>query len=357
MALIQLPGLIDPHVHLREPGDTHKEDWGSGTSAALAGGYTSVLAMPNTSPPVTDHETLATSLSAASNKARCDYGVYLGASVHNTTTASHMASQVAGLKIYLDQTFGPLRLDSLQGLQTHIAAWPRNRPLLCHAEGHNMAAALMVALLQDRHIHICHVSRKAEISLIRAARERGCLVTCEVTPHHLFLTEKDAAYLGLGRCHVRPSLNTQSDHAVLWQALNEGVIDCIATDHAPHTLAEKDGENPPPGFPGLETALSLMLGAVRDGKVTHERMIALMHTNPLRIFGIQPPMETTVDVDLDEKWEVTGKKLHTGCGWSPFEGWQMQGRVKKVTIRAQSAYENGKILAAPGLGKHIIYTQ
>lgn len=353
MALIRLPGLIDPHVHLREPGANHKEDWGTGTSAALAGGYTCVLAMPNTSPAITNSSTLDASLAAARKKAHCDYGVHLGASADNVATANCLASRVLGLKLYLNQTFGPLRLDGLQELQGHMAAWPRNRPLLCHAEGQSMAAALMVATLQDRPVHICHVSRGPQIALIRAARQRGLRVTCEVAPHHLFLTENDAASLGPGRSEVRPRLNTAADQVLLWRAITDGVIDCIASDHAPHTLDEKNSQDPPPGFPGLETTLALMLGAVREGRVTLDRLVAMMQTNPNRIFGIASQPETEVEVDPDASWEVSGRHLQSRCGWSPFEGWQLRGRVIRVTLRSNLAFEDGMVLAAPGSGKDV----
>lgn len=353
MALIKLPGLIDPHVHLREPGATHKENWDSGTCAALAGGYTCVLAMPNTSPPLTDAETVEVSMAAARKKARCDHGIYLGASTDNVATAHHLAPQVKGLKLYLNQTFGPLRLDGLQELQAHMAAWPRNRPLLCHAEGPTLAAAIMVAMLEEKSVHICHVSRREEIAVIRAARERGVTVTCEVAPHHLFLTEDDMAVLGRGRCEVRPRLNTAADQDALWQGITDGVIDCVASDHAPHTLAEKEGKTPPPGFPGLETTLALMLGAVREGRLTQDQLVALMHTNPARIFHVAAQPQTTVEIDPDASWEVLGEQLHSRCGWSPFESWQLRGRVVKVTLRDAPAFENGEVLAVPGSGKDV----
>ena len=357
MGTIRLPGLIDVHVHMRDPGATHKEDWDSGTASALAGGYTCVLAMPNTSPPITDVISLEAAMAVARNKARCDYGLYLGAASNNITTAASLASRVTGLKLYLDQPFGPLRLHTLPALQAHMSSWPRNCPLLCHAEGHMAAAAIMVAMLQQRSVHICHVSRKAEVALIRAARERGIPVTCEVTPHHLFLTEADVPIIGTGRSEVRPRLNSASDQVALWQALSDGVIDCIATDHAPHTLAEKDSKRPPPGFPGLETALALLLGAVRAGRLTRERLVEVMHTNPALVFGIAPQPETWVDVDTDARWEVAGAQLHSRCGWTPFEGRQLRGRVRRVTLRGARAFEDGKVLAGSGSGLDVSKAQ
>jgi carbamoyl-phosphate synthase/aspartate carbamoyltransferase/dihydroorotase len=346
--MLCLPGLIDPHVHLREPGGTHKEDFDSGTSAALAGGYTAVLAMPNTRPPLTDAGSLALAQTAAHQKARCDYGIYLGAGADNAETAASLAPAVCGLKMYLDQTYGPLRLDNLASLAGHIAKWPADRPLAVHAEGRSLAAALLLAILHDRPLHVCHVSLREEILLIRAAKERGFRVTCEVTPHHLFLTADDLPRLGAGRGEVRPRLASPADREALWANLR--VIDCFATDHAPHTLVEKDGENPPPGFPGLETALGLLMTAVRDGRLTIDDLIARMHTNPRRIFGLPNQKETFVEVDPEASWEVHGADLRSRCGWTPFEGMRIQGRVRRVVLRGRTVYADGEILAAPGSG-------
>jgi carbamoyl-phosphate synthase/aspartate carbamoyltransferase/dihydroorotase len=277
MPTLRLPGLVDPHVHLREPGAIHKEDFETGTRAALAGGFTQVLAMPNTQPPLIGDESLAMAESAAAQKAMCDYGIHLGASVLNVETAAALADRVAGLKIYLDATYGPLLLRDLAALRDHFANWPKERPILCHAEGQTLAAVLMVAWLEGRSVHICHVSRKAEIELIRESKQRGVQVTCEVTPHHLFLSEDDTSRLGQGRSQVRPPLATKADQGALWA--NMDIIDCIATDHAPHTLAEKDGPEPPPGFPGLESSLALMLTAVHQGRIDLDAVVARMaHT-------------------------------------------------------------------------------
>ncbi len=346
-----LPGLIDPHVHLREPGATHKEDFDSGTAAALAGGFTAVLAMPNTTPPLTDRPSLELAKAAARAKARCDYGIYIGAGHDNTNTARELAPLVCGLKMYLDQTHGSLLLESLGNIRQHIANWPAARPIAVHAEGRSMAAVMLLAALHDRPIHVCHVSRKEEIELIRAAKERGMKVTCEVTPHHLFLTEQDISSLGPGRCEVRPRLASVADRDALWANLD--VIDCFATDHAPHTLAEKDGEAPPPGFPGLETALGLLLTAVYDRRMSMEDLIARMHTNPKRIFGIPDQAQTEIEVDTDVVWEVRAEGMYSRCGWSPYEGARLRGRVRKVVLRGQPVFEDGQVLAPPGYGINI----
>jgi carbamoyl-phosphate synthase/aspartate carbamoyltransferase/dihydroorotase len=349
--MLKLPGLIDVHVHLREPGATHKEDWDSGTAAALAGGVTTVLAMPNTQPPVTDAASLELALSAAAAKARCDYAQYLGAGPQNTTALAPLAPRAAGLKMYLDQTYGPLRLDDMTLWMEHFQHWPAGLPIAAHAEGRSLAAVILVAALYDHPLHLCHVSRREEILLIRRAKEQGLAVTCEVCPHHLFLSEEDIPALGPGRSEVRPRLATPADQEALWANLE--VIDCFATDHAPHTLAEKDGPNPPPGFPGLETMLPLLLEAVHAGRLSLEEVLLRTVTNPQRIFNLPPQPDTWVEVDPGAAWEINAAQLHSRCGWTPFEGWQVHGRVERVVLRGREAYRAGEVLAAPGSGRNL----
>ncbi len=349
--MLKLPGLIDPHVHLREPGATHKEDWDSGTAAALAGGFTLVLAMPNTQPPITSSHSLALSLQAARAKARCDYAQFLGAGPDNAFEAAALAPRAAGLKMYLDQTFGPLRLDDMTLWMEHFALWPRGLPIAAHAEGRTLAAVILLAALYDRPLHLCHVSRREEILLIRKAKEQGVRVTCEVCPHHLFLSTADLPSLGPGRSEVRPVLAEPSDRDALWANLD--VIDCFATDHAPHTAAEKDGENPPPGFPGLETALPLLLSAVFEGRLTVDDLVLRMHTNPRRIFGLPEQPDTWVEVDPAAAWEIRAADLRTRCAWTPFEGWQVRGRVLTVVLRGREACRDGQVLTEPGSGQDV----
>jgi dihydroorotase-like cyclic amidohydrolase len=348
---MRLPGLIDPHVHLREPGGTHKEDWDSGTMAALAGGFTTVLAMPNTQPPVCDAASLDLALGAARAKARCDYAQYLGAGPDNVETLAALAHRAAGLKMYLDQTYGPLRLDDLTLWMAHFERWPLHLPIVAHAEGRSMAAAILLAGIYDRPLHLAHVSTREEILLIRAAKEKGLNITCEVTPHHLFLTREDIPALGEGRGEVRPRLATPADRDALWANLE--VVDCFATDHAPHTLAEKDSSNPPPGFPGLETALPLLLTAVHEGRLALDDLTRRMYINPKRIFNLPEQDETWIEVDPQATWEIKAAETFTRCGWTPFEGWQVRGRVRRVILRGREAYRDGEVLAAPGYGCNV----
>jgi carbamoyl-phosphate synthase / aspartate carbamoyltransferase / dihydroorotase len=349
--MLKLPGLIDVHVHMREPGGTHKEDWDSGTSAALAGGFTTVLAMPNTLPPIFDPPSLALALGLAQQKARCDYAQFVGAGPANSAVAAQLSSQAAGLKMYLDLTYGELRLDDMQLWAAHFASYPAGFPIVVHAESRTMAAAILMASLHDRSVHIAHVSLREEILLIKRAKERGLKVTCEVAPHHLFLSQADIHALGPGRCEVRPRLASPQDVAALWENLD--VIDCFATDHAPHTLAEKDGPNPPPGFPGLETALPLLLTAVHQGRLSLDDVVARLHTHPRRIFNLPEQPDTWIEVDPDVRWTIRAGEMHSRCHWTPFEGFSVQGRLQKVVLRGRPAYLDGRVLAEPGYGLNL----
>jgi carbamoyl-phosphate synthase/aspartate carbamoyltransferase/dihydroorotase len=348
---MRLPGLIDPHVHLREPGATHKEDWDTGTAAALAGGFTTILAMPNTRPPITDAQTMDLALSAARQKARCDYAQYLGAGPDNLADLPDLARRAAGLKMYLDQTYGPLRLDDMSLWMEHFKRWPAGWPVVAHAESRTLAAVILMAGLYNRPVHLAHVSLREEILLVRLAKEKGLPVTCEVTPHHLFLTQDDIPSLGAGRGEVRPRLASAADRAALWENLE--VIDCFATDHAPHTLAEKDGSNPPPGFPGLETALPLFLTAVSEGRLTMDDLLLRMVTNPRRIFNLPEQSETWIEVDLEAAWEIRADRTFTRCAWTPFEGRKVRGWVRRVVLRGQEAFRDGQVLARPGFGQDV----
>jgi carbamoyl-phosphate synthase/aspartate carbamoyltransferase/dihydroorotase len=348
---MKLPGLIDPHVHVREPGAVHKEDWATGTAAALAGGFTTVLAMPNTHPPIIDSSSLNSVLDIASRKAHCDYAQYLGAGHENYTFLPALAKKSAGLKMYLDQTYGPLCLDDLTYWMAHFAHWPATMPVVAHAEVRTMAAVMLLASLYDRQLHLAHVSRREEILLIRKAKERGLRVTCEVSPHHLFLCEDDIPDLGRGRSEVRPRLASAIDQTALWNNLD--VIDCFASDHAPHTLGEKDSADPPPGFPGLETSLPLFLTAVHEGRLSLEDVITRMYTNPQRIFKIPEQSNTWIEVDFDSAWEISESGLQTRCRWTPFRGWRVHGRIISVVLRGDTVYKDGIMLAKSGYGRNI----
>ncbi|CAA9999745.1 unnamed protein product, partial [Nesidiocoris tenuis] len=340
--IVRLPGLIDVHVHAREPGAEYKEDFASCSAAALAGGITMICAMPNTNPACVDVESFNLVKELAAAKSRCDFAIFLGATEDNFNVIPELAPDAAGLKMYLNETFNTLRLRDLTFWIKHFDSWPKKSPLCVHAEGQTTAAVLLLATLHNRPIHICHVARKEEIQIIRAAKEKGLAVTCEVCPHHLFLTEQIKDTLGEGKAQVRPVLCSEEDRQALWDNLD--VIDCFATDHAPHTLEEKTSDRPPPGFPGLETVLPLLLTAVNEGKLTLEDIIDKMHRNPKKIFNLPDQYNTYIEVDMDMEWTIPDAPTFSKAKWTPFAGFKAKGCVHRVVLRGEVAYIEGQVL-------------
>ncbi|XP_070163752.1 multifunctional protein r isoform X2 [Polyergus mexicanus] len=350
--MIRLPGLIDVHVHTRDPGAVHKEDFASCTAAALAGGITMIFAMPNTNPAVVDHQTFAIAKERAVAGSHCDYALFIGASSDNYNIVREIAPHAAALKMYLNETFTTLRLTDLTIWIKHFKSWPEKYPLCVHAEGQTIAAVLLLAKLHNRPIHVCHVARKEEIEIIRKVKkEMGLVVTCEVCPHHLFLCQDDLDRIGSKKGQVRPILGTKEDQQALWDNLD--VIDCFATDHAPHTAQEKTSERPPPGFPGLETMLPLLLNSVHEGRLTMKELIDRLYRNPKRIFSIPDQRNTYVEVDLDDEWIIPEAMPFSKSKWTPFAGMKVRGSVHRVVLRGEVAYIEGKVLVNPGFGQNI----
>ena len=341
--IIKIPGLMDAHVHLRVPGGEHKEDFRSGTAAALAGGITQVMAMPNTKPPLVTVALWSQINRQAQSEGLCDIGLFCGADVAALEELRRLGELAPALKVYMDQTYGPLKTDGIEDLRRIAEAWPREKMIALHAEGDSIRQGIQVAEETQHAIHFCHVSRKQEIEWIAAAKAKGLPVTCEVTPHHLFLTQADTQRLG-PQGDMRPRLASQADVDALWEHIDT-TIDVLATDHAPHTLAEKaDAHNPPPGVPGLESALPLMLTAVSLGRLRLERVIELMHTNPRRIYGMPEQADTWVEVDMDARYTFPDHDLYTKCGWSPFSGMKMQGRILRVVLHGIEVVKDGIVL-------------
>jgi carbamoyl-phosphate synthase/aspartate carbamoyltransferase/dihydroorotase len=217
-----------------------------------------------------------------------------------------------------------------------------------HAEDEVLATVIDMSAVIGRPIHICHVATAADINLIAHAKERGQAITCEVTPHHLFLDQSSG--LQAGRAEVRPRLGSPDDRKALWQRLD--VIDCFATDHAPHIAAEKDGANPPPGFPGIETMLPLLLTAVHDGLMTIGDLVDRLHRRPIEIFGLPNDPDTWVEVDVDAEYPIAATG-YSRSGWTPFAGMPVRGRVDRVVIGGVAVFEQGRVTAAAGAGGNV----
>ncbi|HSW85022.1 MAG TPA: amidohydrolase family protein [Candidatus Saccharimonadales bacterium] len=348
MAIITLPGLIDPHVHLRDPGQTYKEDFLSGTSAALAGGFTTVLDMPNNAEPITSLERLETKIAGAKSKTVCDIGFHFGTLGDNFDEFPKIADRVKGLKIYLNITTGGFIIDKSKLISIY-KAWPSEKPILLHAENDVSELVNNTLLSIPKPTHICHISSQKELEFVMRAKDKGLPITCGVTPHHLFLTDQDTDKLG-AMALMKPFLKSHKDQHFIWKHLD--YVDVIESDHAPHTLAEKQNDNPPFGVPGLETTLPLMLTAETEGLITRKQLLDRLHFNSARIFKVETDKSTNIEVDMRE-YQINNEELFTKAGWSPFAGRRVIGKVKTVTLRGEKVFDNSQILAQPGSGRII----
>lgn len=345
MKTLTLPGLIDPHVHLRDPGQTHKEDFLSGTSAALAGGYTLVMDMPNNAEPTTTLERLEAKIDSAQKQAVSDIGFHFGTLGDNFDQFELVINKVMGLKIYMNVTTGNFKIDADKLIEIY-RAWPETKQILLHAEDDVSDIVFKTLAAVPKQTHICHVSSQAELEFVMRAKDKGLPISCGITPHHLFLTDKDAERLG-AYGHMKPFLKPSKDQQFIWDHLD--AVDIIESDHAPHTKAEKDSSEPPFGVPGLETTLPLMLTAVAEGKLSHEKLVDLLHTAPARLFKAPVDDTTSLEVDMSE-YQISNETLLTKAGWSPFAGRRVVGKVKAVHLHGQKVFEDGKVLTQPGSG-------
>ncbi|RNF19301.1 putative dihydroorotase [Trypanosoma conorhini] len=379
---VALPTLVDCHVHFREPGLEAKGDMRSEAAAAHAGGIGVVCDMPNTKPPTQTIAAFADKVRRAKAvEALCDIRFFFGATAHEHlrelealwTQPQHAAlkARCAGLKLYLDNSTGNLK-SSADVTEAAFALCGRlGTPLVAHCEhatqndaassahpytgpaSHSLrrpvqseAASIAYAVdLARRHgtlLHVAHLSTGEGLELVRRARGEGLPVTCEVTPHHLFLTTEDYGCCG-SRVKVNPPVRPPEHHERLWEGVLDGTVDCIGTDHAPHTLEEKnDATNPPSGMPAVELVVPLLL-TVCAGRWPHptaarpkalearslklEDVVRLMHTNPNRIFALglsEAPQRT---FDLAAEWVVAESQLKSKCGWSPYANWRLVGRA------------------------------
>ncbi len=376
MGLTLLPGVIDPQVHFREPGLEYKEDLFTASCACARGGVTSFLEMPNTKPLTTTQLALNDKLQRAANKCLVNYGFFIGATAEILPDLL-TANPTPGIKIFMGSMHGPLLIDQAETLETIFSQG--ERLIAVHAENQarinqrrqmfagetdpaihsqiqdNQAAllatelALKLSKKYQRRLHILHLSTGEEANLLR--QDKPNWVTAEVTPQHLLLNTD--AYSKIGTlAQMNPPLRSPQDNEILWQALLDGVIDFIATDHAPHTLTEKAQgyPNTPSGMPGVETSLPLMLTQARQGRCTVAQVANWMSTAVANAYNIPNKGLITpgydadlVLVDLDNYRPVLREELLTKCGWSPFEGWNLTGWPVITIVGGQVVYEKGKL--------------
>ncbi len=359
--LTLLPALIDPHVHFRTPGHEYKEDWRTAAQAAIRGGYTTVFDMPNTSPPTITQAYLR------DKKALIDaqlqevgiplrYQLFFGADKNHLNEIAQVKDQIIGIKVFMGCSTGNLVIDDDESLETVFRIAAENNLLVAvHAEdehllqqrkaefkdrkdyaAHSEIRNVQVACravkkaitLTERYqtkLYILHVSSQEEIRLIDRAKQAGLPVYAETTPHHLFLDTTVYPVLK-GKAVVNPPLRLAADRSALFDAIHSGVIDTIGSDHAPHTLTEKEkpyGECPS-GMPGIETTLSLLLNAHYENLLSLEEIISLTSKRAREIFNL-PLNHDVVLVDLKKEVQVIDKNLKTKCGWSPYAGRVLHG--------------------------------
>lgn len=351
--LVKIAGMLDPHTHLRDLDWAHKATFASETAAAVAGGYWAVFDMPNTPPSTVDRLALDRKLEAIQAGAACDWGVYFGASqVDNRAEYTQIVGDVCGLKMFCNQTTGDLLIPDQPSREKHFAAWPEAKLIAVHAEGETVLDILQLVRKYGKRTHFLHISTAEEIGYLRAAKEEGLPITVGVCPHHLFLTEDDLPVLGTFGW-MKPGLKTRADRDAVRNAVSSGLVDVIESDHAPHTLAEKQSDKPPYGVPGLETNLPLTLALVNEGCISLERAVDLLATNPRRIWGLECPAETYAVVDLDAEYVIEAKNLHSQCGWTPFEGMRVRGKVVEAWIRGHKVFDGERILVESGFGRDL----
>lgn len=381
------PLLIDCHVHFREPGLTHKATMESESVAALAGGVGAVCEMPNTIPPTVSIEALREKVKIASHVDHVKIKFFFG-----ITEPKHLEELVelwtskdvetemlklhcAGVKLFLDHSTGDQKIEEKMLDAVFSTCAELKIPIVSHCEDPKMneeavkknpngdvslhsvrrpAASEVKAIgdaiaLVKKHgaaFHVAHLSTKGGLDLVRKAKKEGLPVTCEVAPHHLFLTVEDYETLGtLGK--MNPPLRSMEDRNALWKGIGEGTVDCISTDHAPHTLEEKNAKNPleaPSGVPGVETMLPLLFSVASGhwphpsspkpaAQFSYEDIVRVCSVNPAKIFGLK---RDTIEkgkrarfVKIDPKKEtmIERKNLKTKCGWSAYEGWRVYGGI------------------------------
>ncbi len=376
---VLLPGVIDPQVHFREPGKEHKEDLHTASQACAKGGVTSFLEMPNTIPLTISQETLDDKLARAAAKSLVNYGFFIGATADNLEVLQTIHS-ACGIKIFMGSMGGALLVDQAPVLERIFAHTDPNLLIAVHAEDqariqarrqqfadHRDVAihsqiqddqtalnatqlALDLATRYHHRLHILHLSTALEVDLLR--KHKPAWVTAEVTPQHLLLNTD--AYTQLGSlAQMNPPLRPPGESEILWQGLQDGVLDLIATDHAPHTLEEKARPYPdsPSGMPGVETALPMILTAMQQGRCRLSQVVRWMAEAPAWAYQIQNKGRIQVGydadlvlVDLETPRPVRRADLLTKCGWSPFEGWELTGWPLLTLVQGQIAYRQGQVI-------------
>ncbi len=339
--LTVIPGCIDVHEHCRDLNQAYKEDFLTASMAAAKGGITTICAMPNTDPPVIDKESLEKEREVAKESV-VNYGLYV-AGVDGNSAKIPECNNIAGVKVFMDVTTGNLKVSDDAELERLFSSYKR---IAVHAEEDHVHKAISLIKKTGNSLYLVHISRADEIETIR--KERNKQVFCEVTPHHLYFTSEDVEKLK-GYGIMKPPLQSKKDQVALWEALADGTVDTVGTDHAPHTKEEKEGAEPVYGVTGSETMLPLLLHAVYNKLLSLARVVELTSINPARIFGMKNKGKIAqgydadlVLIDMNADFEVKNEELLTKCGWSPFHGYVLKGMPVMTIVNGNVVYD-GKI--------------
>jgi dihydroorotase len=386
-----LPGVIDSHVHFREPGAEHKEDLESGSRAAVLGGVTAVFEMPNTTPTTVSAETVADKIARASGRMFCDFAFYVGATRENIDALPQLEKLpgVAGVKVFMGASTGSLLVDDdesvfaiLSGISRRASFHSEDEPRLrtraglrregepeSHSVWRDAEAALIatrrllaLARKAGKRIHVLHVSTGEEMALLAEHRD---IASVEVTPHHLTLIAPEI-YQRIGtKAQMNPPIRDAGHVAALWAGVQQGVADTVGSDHAPHMLDEKAKPYPasPSGMPGVQTLLPVMLDHVHAGRLTLPRLVDLTSHGPARIYGIASKGRIAAGydadltlVDLNAERLITDDWIVSRCGWTPYAGQQIKGWPMATIIRGNIVMRDGEV-SGPQLGQPVRFLE
>ena len=373
--LFVLPGVIDDQVHFRDPGLTHKEDLHTGSLACAKGGVTTFLEMPNTNPNTITCEKLHEKLALAASKCVVNYGFYIGATPDNVAEL-RQATRTPGIKIFIGSSTGNLLVDQQEALERIFAettlpicahcedeatvranserlgggsTWTDHSKIRDHAAARIATArAIDLAKRHSHRFHVLHVSTADELDLIR---NHGGLISAEVCPHHLFFNIDDYERLK-SLVQMNPSIKTAADNEALFAALLDGTIQVVATDHAPHTLEEKNQPYPksPSGLPAVENSLALMLDQVNKGRCSVEQVVSWMCDAPARVWDIVNKGRIAegydadlVLVDMKKTATIRNAEQVTKSGWSPWDGTTLTGWPVRTIVMGQTVFADGQI--------------
>ena len=363
-----MPGVIDVHTHMREPGVTYKEDFATGSRACVKAGITTFYDMPNTVPTTTTEENLLEKKKLASEKSIVNFGIHFGGSKNDNVEEIKKVlknEEVNTVKIFMNVSTGEMLIEDDEIL---AKVFENSKLVLVHAENEMIDKAIELNKNYGSGLYVCHIPSAEEMKKVINAKKNSDVNTkehpvyAEVTPHHLFLnteiresTERNKMLL-----RMKPELREKSDNEFLWEAINRGEVDTIGTDHAPHLISEKL-EKITFGMPGVETSLALMINAYNEGKISLEMIQKLMCENPAKIMKIEKRgklqegyFADVIVVDTKKEWIVgIDDTIESKCGWTPYENWRLKGKNIMTIVNGEIVYENGKINENVKSGKEV----